>query len=157
VLDDNELMAAALEQARLAATMDEVPVGCVIARGGEIISATHNRRMLDGDPVAHAEILAIRQAAERIGDWRLEGCTMAVTLEPCCMCAGAIVLSRIERLIYGADDPKAGAVKTLYEICSDPRLNHRAEVISGVMSTECGEILTKFFRTKRQQHQQDRQ
>ena len=157
MLDDNELMAAALEQARLAATMDEVPVGCVIARGGEIISATHNRRMLDGDPVAHAEILAIRQAAERIGDWRLEGCTMAVTLEPCCMCAGAIVLSRIERLIYGADDPKAGAVKTLYEICSDPRLNHRAEVISGVMSTECGEILTKFFRTKRQQHQQDRQ
>lgn len=142
-------MTAALRQARLAAARGAVPVGCVVARGGEIIAAAHNRRLLDGDPTAHAEILAIRQAAAVVGDWRLEGCAMAVTLEPCCMCAGAIVLARIDRLIYGAADPKAGAVDTLYTICRDTRLNHTPDVVAGVMADECGSILTAFFRARR--------
>jgi len=144
-----ELMRMAIDQARMAEEFGEVPVGCVIARGKEILAATHNRRILDDDPTAHAEIVAIRLAAEKIGDWRLQGCDMAVTLEPCCMCAGAIVLARIEKLIYGAPDPKAGAVDTLYRICNDTRLNHNPEVIGGVMAGECGEILSSFFRIRR--------
>jgi tRNA(adenine34) deaminase len=144
-----ELMQLAIEQAMLARELDEVPIGAVIARGSEIIATGHNRRQIDADPTAHAELLAIRAAAERLGDWRLEDCTLAVTLEPCCMCAGAIVLARIPTLIYGASDPKAGAVDTLYRLCSDDRLNHITEVTAGVLADECGALLTDFFRAQR--------
>jgi len=143
-------MSAAIAQARQAGRAGEVPVGAVIAREGRIIAAAHNRRALDGDPTAHAEMLAIRAAAETLGDWRLTGCTIAVTLEPCCMCAGAIVLARLDRLIYGAADPKAGAVDTLYSICSDTRLNHRVEVVAGVRDSQCAELLGEFFRAQRE-------
>ena len=143
------LMRAALEQARRAEEAGDVPIGAVIARGEQIIAAGHNRRFVDGDPTAHAEMLVIRDAARALGDWRLSGCTLAVTLEPCPMCAGAIVLARIDRLVYGAADPKAGAVKTLYEICSDERLNHRVEVVSGVLGEPCGRMLTEFLRGQR--------
>jgi len=146
---DQSLMRAALQQAHLAQQAGEVPIGCVVVRDGEIIASAHNRRILDSDPTAHAEILAIRAAAETIGDWRLEGCHLVVTLEPCCMCAGAIVLARLDRLVYGAADPKAGGVETLYEICSDDRLNHSPEIVSGVLADECGDILTDFFRSRR--------
>ncbi|MDY7010199.1 MAG: tRNA adenosine(34) deaminase TadA [Planctomycetota bacterium] len=143
------LMRAAITQARLAEALGDVPIGAVIARGGEIITSAHNRRIIDADPTAHAEMLAIRSAAESIGDWRLTGCSIAVTLEPCPMCAGAIVLARIDRLIYGAADPKAGAVKTLYQICSDDRLNHKVEIISGVLTDECSRLMSDFFQRQR--------
>ena len=142
-------MEAALEQAARAERAGEVPIGAVIVKEGEIIAAAHNRRIADADPTAHAEMLAIRAAARHLGDWRLGGCSLAVTLEPCCMCAGAIVLARIDRLIYGATDPKAGAVDTLYRICSDERLNHRVDVVGGILSGRCGEILSRFFRRQR--------
>jgi len=144
------LMRAALAQARLAESAGDVPVGAVVARDGNILAAAHNRRIVDADPTAHAEMLAIRAAAEALGDWRLTGCTLAVTLEPCCMCAGAIVLARIDRLVYGAADPKAGAVRTLYQICDDQRLNHTVEVVGGVLADECGRLLTEFFRRQRE-------
>lgn len=143
------LLAAAIDQARMAVESDEVPIGAVIARDGEIIAAGHNRRILDSDPTAHAEMLVIRQAAAVLGDWRLTGCTLAVTLEPCCMCAGAIVLARIDRLLYGAADPKSGAIETLYNLCSDHRLNHQVEIHSGVRAEECSQILTEFFEAQR--------
>ena len=142
-------MVAALAQATQAAAAGDVPVGAVIVKGGRIIAAAHNRRIIDADPTAHAEMLAIRAAAAELGDWRLAGCTMVVTLEPCCMCAGAIVLARMDRLVYGAADPKAGAVDTLYELCSDPRLNHRLQVIAGLRAQECSRILTRFFQSQR--------
>jgi len=145
----DEWMGLALAEAARAAGAGDVPVGAVIARGGEIIAAAHNRRTLDADPTAHAEILAIRAAAKAIGDWRLGGCTLIVTLEPCCMCAGAIVLARLDRLVYGAADAKAGAVDTLYDICRDERLNHRVEVVAGVRANECAGALTRFFRAQR--------
>ncbi len=143
------LMRAALDQAKLAEQADEVPIGAVIARDGEIIATAHNRRILDSDPTGHAEMLVIRKAAKLLGDWRLTGCTLAVTLEPCCMCAGAIVLARIDTVVYGAADPKAGAVDTLYNLCSDVRLNHRAEIHRGVLADECSCVLTEFFRAQR--------
>jgi len=143
-------MQAALTQAQAAANADEVPIGAVVAREGEIISAAHNRRMLDADPTAHAEMLAIRAAAGVLGDWRLTGCELVVTLEPCCMCAGAIVLARLGRVIYGAADPKAGAVDTLYNICRDQRLNHTVDVVSGVLAGQCGKILSDFFKSQRE-------
>lgn len=148
--DHESLIRAAIERARIAEAEGDVPIGAVIARDGRIIAAAHNRRIVDADPTAHAEMLAIRAAAEALGDWRLTGCTLAVTLEPCCMCAGAIVLARIDRLIYGAPDPKAGAVRTLYSICSDPRLNHQVEIVEGVLADECGALLTEFFRKQRE-------
>ncbi len=143
------LMAAALVQARRAAEVDEVPIGAVIARDGKIIAADHNRRILNSDPTGHAEMLVIRNAAALLGDWRLTGCTLAVTLEPCCMCAGAIVLARIDRVIYGTPDPKAGAVNTLYNLCNDPRLNHTVEIHPNIMADQCSQILTEFFQTHR--------
>ncbi len=146
----DEYMSAAIEQARLAEKLGEVPIGAVVVCDGAIIAAAHNRRIVDADPTAHAEMLAIRAAAAATGDWRLGDCTLVVTLEPCCMCAGAIVLARMERLVYGAADPKAGAVDTLYRICSDERLNHRLDVISGVKAAECGQMLTNFFRRQRE-------
>jgi len=146
----NRLMAAAIEQALAARHEGDVPIGAVVAgTDGEIIASAHNRRIIDSDPTAHAEILAIRAAAETIGDWRLSGCTMVVTLEPCCMCAGAIVLARMDRVVYGASDPKAGAVNTLYQLCSDPRLNHRLDIVAGVEAEKCGGLLTDFFRVQR--------
>ena len=144
-----QLMRAAIAQARKAGSLGDVPIGAVIARDGEIIAAAYNRRIIDADPTAHAEMLAIRAAADAVGDWRLTGCTMAVTLEPCPMCAGAIVLARLDRLVYGAADPKAGAVKTLYNICSDDRLNHRVEITSGILADECSRLLTGFFQRQR--------
>ena len=142
-------MAAALAQADLAAAAGDVPVGAVIVRDGRIMAAGHNRRIVDADPTAHAEMLAIRAAARRIGDWRLAGCSLVVTLEPCCMCAGAIVLARIDRLVYGASDPKAGAVETLFRICTDTRLNHQVQVVGGILADQCGERLRRFFRRQR--------
>ncbi len=142
-------MDAALVEAAAAAAAGDVPIGAVIVRDGRVLAAAHNRRTLDADPTAHAELLAIRAAAATVGDWRLSGCTMVVTLEPCAMCAGAIVLARIDRLVYGADDPKAGAVRTLYRLCEDERLNHRLAVLGGCRAEECGRMLSEFFRTQR--------
>ena len=142
-------MEAALAEAGKARSAGDVPIGCVIVKDARVIAAAHNRRTIDADPTAHAEMLAIRQAAAALGDWRLTGCTLVVTLEPCCMCAGAIVLARIPRLVYGAADPKAGAVHTLYRLCSDPRLNHQVEIISRVREDLCADILSEFFRARR--------
>ena len=142
-------MREALARAAAAEQLGDVPIGAVILRGDEIIAAAHNRRIIDADPTAHAEMLAIRIAAEAVGDWRLSGCTMVVTLEPCCMCAGAMLLARMDRVVYGASDPKAGAIDTLYKLCGDSRLNHRIEVVSGVLADECGAILTNFFKNQR--------
>ena len=147
--NDRRWMAAALAQAAAAAEAGDVPVGAVIVRDGAAIAAAYNRRIIDSDPTAHAEMLAIRAAAEAIGDWRLSGCELFVTLEPCCMCAGAIVLARLDRLVYGADDPKAGAVRTLHQLCSDERLNHVVEITAGVRADECGRSLSEFFRARR--------
>ena len=143
-------MHAALDQARRAMAQDEVPVGAVIVHDGRAIAAAHNSRESLHDPTAHAEMIAITQAASALNDWRLEGCTLYVTLEPCPMCAGAIVQARIPQVVYGATDPKAGAVQTLYQLLSDRRLNHQSEVIGGVLAQDCGEILTQFFRQQRQ-------
>lgn len=142
-------MQTALEQAALAEASGDVPIGAVIVRDGAVIAATHNRRIIDADPTAHAEMLAIRAAAKVLSDWRLTGCTMVVTLEPCCMCAGAIVLARLDRLVYGAADPKAGAADTLYKLCNDPRLNHQVEVIGSCRAEECGALLSQFFQAQR--------
>jgi tRNA(adenine34) deaminase len=126
-----------------------VPVGAVVVKDGAVISRACNAREKSADPTAHAEILAIRRAAKKLGSWRLEGCTLYVTLEPCAMCAGAIVLSRLPRLVYGASDPKAGFVGSLGDLCRDPRLNHRPAVTAGILAQECGRILVEFFRDKR--------
>jgi tRNA(adenine34) deaminase len=138
-------MQEALAEARRAAEIGEVPVGAVVVREGEILGRGHNRREVDGDPLAHAEVLAIRQAAERMGGWRLSGCAMYVTLEPCAMCAGALVLARIERLVYGAADPKAGWCGSLGDLVRDERLNHRLKVTEGVLVDECAALLRGFF------------
>ena len=142
-------MAVAIEQAVAAQEAGDVPIGAVIVRAGEIVAAAHNRRAIDNDPTAHAEILAIRAAAAALNDWRLTGCSLYVTLEPCAMCAGAIVLARLDRIIYGATDPKAGAVDTLYHLCNDDRLNHVVRVTPGVLGERCGQMLTDFFRAQR--------
>ncbi len=145
-------MRMALPLARQAAAEDEVPIGCVIVHEptGRVIGRGYNRRETDHDPTAHAEMLAIREAGRAIGHWRLLDCSLLVTLEPCPMCAGAIVNARIPRLIYGCDDPKAGAVRTLYQICEDKRLNHRVEVVSGVLRAECAAVLREFFQARRE-------
>ena len=146
---DAHWMAQALEQAFAAATADEVPVGAVIVRDGTIIAASANQRESLHDPTAHAEMIAITQAAAAIEDWRLERTTLYVTLEPCVMCAGAILQSRIPRIVYGATDPKAGAVLSLYRLLEDPRLNHQCSVTGGVLSEPCSRVLTEFFEAKR--------
>ncbi len=138
-------MERALEEARRAGELGEVPIGAVIVKDEEIVGRGHNRREIDGDPLGHAEILAIREAARAVGGWRLTGCTMYVTLEPCAMCAGGLVASRIERLVFGAMDPKAGYCGSLGDLARDARLNHRLEVVDGVMGEECGELLRRFF------------
>jgi len=146
---DHHWMMRAFEQANEALTADEVPVGAVIIRDSEIIAAASNQRESLHDPTAHAEMIAITQAAAAISDWRLEKTTLYVTLEPCVMCAGAILQSRIPRVVFGAPDPKAGAVCSLYELLSDDRMNHQCLVTGGVLAEPCGQILTDFFRSKR--------
>lgn len=147
-LHDN-FMRLAIQQAEAAMEVDEVPVGAVIVHQGKVIAAAHNQREMLRDPTAHAEMLAITQAAEAIGGWRLEDCALYVTLEPCPMCAGAIVQARIPMVVFGATDPKAGAVTSLFNLLNDSRLNHQATVIPAVSAERCGEILTRFFQEKR--------
>ena len=146
---DQHWMRRALEQANVAAMRDEVPVGALIVHNGSVIAEAHNQRETLKDPTAHAEMLSITQAAASLGDWRLEGTTLYVTLEPCVMCAGAILQSRIPRVVFGASDPKGGAVSTLFQLLNDSRLNHRCEVTAGVMASQCGSILTDFFVAQR--------
>ena len=148
-LTDDQAMRLALDEATAAAAHGDVPIGAVVVRGGTLIAARHNERELTGDPTAHAEVLAIRDAAHVVGHWRLLDCTVYVTLEPCAMCAGALVNARIGRLVYAAKDPKAGAVASLYELCSDPRLNHRIPVESGLHAEQAGELLRTFFADRR--------
>jgi tRNA(adenine34) deaminase len=142
-------MALALAEARRAAGAGEVPVGAVAVVEGRVVAARHNEREAGNDPTAHAEMLALRDAAARLGDWRLSAVTLVVTLEPCPMCAGALVAARVGRLVYGAVDPRAGACGTLYNLCVDPRLNHELPVTSGVAAEECSTLLTSFFAGKR--------
>ncbi len=142
-------MRMALAEARQASAEDEVPVGAVIVHGQRVVAAAHNQREQLRDPTAHAEMIAITQAAETLGSWRLDDCVLYVTLEPCPMCAGAILQARIPWIVYGASDPKSGAVHTLYELLSDRRLNHRCQTVIGVLAEPCGRILTKFFDSKR--------
>jgi tRNA(adenine34) deaminase len=139
----------ALAEAQAAMEENEVPIGAVIVHRQQVIARAHNQREQLRDPTAHAEMIAITQAAAALGSWRLEDCTLYVTLEPCPMCAGAIVQARIPQVVYGAADPKAGAVHTLYRLLDDSRLNHRAEVVPGVLAEACGEILTRFFQKQR--------
>ncbi len=142
-------MKLALEEAEQALREEEVPIGAVIVHENRVIARAHNQREQLHDPTAHAEMIAITQAAESLGGWRLNDCTLYVTLEPCPMCAGAIVQARLSRVVYGAPDPKAGAVNTLYELLSDDRLNHQAEIVSGVLHQPCSDILSRFFQEKR--------
>jgi tRNA(adenine34) deaminase len=146
-----QAMRAAIEQARMAEAIGEVPIGAVVIHDptDRVVGTGYNRRIIDRDPTAHAEILALREAGKTIGEWRLIDCTLAVTLEPCPMCAGAIVNARVPRLVYGCDDPKAGAVRSLFQLCDDARLNHRVTITSGVLAAECSAILTEFFKTQR--------
>lgn len=146
---DADLMRLALEEARACTRWGDVPVGCVIARDGRLVSAAGNGRERLQDPTAHAEILALREAARAAGTWRLDGCTLYVTLEPCAMCAGAIVLARVDHVVYGAPDPKAGFAGSLGDLLRDERLNHRPEVTAGVLGDECGDLLRAFFRDRR--------
>ena len=146
---DERIMRLALEEARAAAAGGDVPVGAVIVRGDEILARQGNAREREQDPTAHAEILALRQASSAIGSWHLEGCAMVVTLEPCAMCAGAIVLARLDRLVFGASDPKAGFAGSLGDLVRDGRLNHEVDVTVGVLAEECGEILRSFFAERR--------
>lgn len=146
---DERFMRMAIDQAYLAEEKGDVPIGCVIVHQARVIAKGCNQRELLHDPTAHAEMIALTQAAEYIGNWRLEGCTIYVTLEPCPMCAGALVLARMDRLVYGTDDPKTGAVRSLYNIVQDPRLNHRLDVSYGVLQDECRKQLQDFFRRRR--------
>jgi tRNA(Arg) A34 adenosine deaminase TadA len=146
---DEMYMAMALDEARLAEQIGEVPIGAVVVCEGAVVTRAHNRREIDADPSAHAEFIAIRDASRKLERWRLSDCTVYVTLEPCPMCAGLMHQARISRLVYGAPDPKAGAVGTLYDLSDDKRLNHRFEVTRGVLAEECGEILSAFFRRVR--------
>jgi tRNA(adenine34) deaminase len=148
-MTDDEAMERAIAEARLALAHDDVPVGAVVVRAGKVIASRHNERELTGDPTAHAEILALRDAAAAMGTWRLDDCTMIVTLEPCPMCAGAMVNARLGHLVYGAADPKAGAVGSLMNLVADPRLNHRVPVSSGVRADEAGRLLVEFFAARR--------
>lgn len=148
-ISHERFMRMALAEAQQALAEEEVPVGAVIVRGSRVIASAHNQRETLKDPTAHAEMIAITQAAESLGDWRLEGCTLYVTLEPCIMCSGAILQARVPIVVYGATDPKAGAVNTLFHLLNDNRLNHRSQVVPGVLAQPCGEILTRFFQAQR--------
>jgi tRNA(adenine34) deaminase len=148
-MTDEELMQAALAEARAAAGHGDVPIGAVVAIDGEIIASGRNERELHQDPTAHAEILALRRAAEHVGHWRVLGATLYVTLEPCSMCAGALVLSRVARVVYGAPDPKAGACGSVLDVTGEPRFNHRPLVEGGLLEQECGDLLRDFFAARR--------
>jgi tRNA(adenine34) deaminase len=148
-LTDDDAMALALTQARAALLHGDVPVGALTLLDGRVVAARHNERELTGDPTAHAEVLALRDTAIALGGWRLSAVTLVVTVEPCPMCAGALVAARVGRLVFGASDPRAGACGTLYNLCSDPRLNHELPVTAGVRSAECGTLLTSFFSGRR--------
>src|SRR5689334_18858173 len=148
--DDERWMEVAMTEARLAAEAGEVPVGAVIARDGELIVAAGNRTLRDQDPTAHAESIVIRAAASKLGSWRLERCVLYVTLEPCAMCAGAIVLARVPRVVFGAWDDKAGMAGSVADLLRHPKLNHRPEVLAGIRGAECGALLTQFFQERRQ-------
>ncbi|MDB4875981.1 MAG: CMP/dCMP deaminase zinc-binding protein [Gemmatimonadetes bacterium] len=150
LVTDDSWMAAALEEARAAAAAGEVPVGAVIVRDGAALARSGNRTLRDQDPTAHAEALVIRAAAAALDSWRLDGCSLYVTLEPCAMCAGAIVLARLDRVVFGAWDDKAGMAGSVADLLRHPRLNHRPEVLAGVRGEECAELLTTFFRSRRQ-------
>jgi len=151
---DKELMQIAIKEAKFAEENGDVPIGAVIVYENQIIGKAYNQREQLQDPTAHAEIIALTQAAAFLESWRLHGCTMYVTLEPCTMCAGALVLARIDRLVYGCDDPKTGAVKSLYNIVTDERLNHIIDVTSGVLAEECSGLLQHFFRRRRIENNQ---
>ncbi len=146
---DERYMRRALALARAAAARGDVPVGALVVQGGRVVGEGANRREVDADPVAHAEVVALREACRAAGRWRVDGATLYVTLEPCPMCAGALVNARVGRLVYGAPDPKAGAARSLYRICDDGRLNHRMEVVSGVLAEPCAAVLRTFFRAAR--------
>jgi len=146
---DERMMRLALEEARAAGDAGDVPIGAVVARGDEVLGRAGNARERHRDPTAHAEVLALRRAAAAARSWHLEGCALYVTLEPCAMCSGALVLSRVDRLVFGADDPKAGFAGSLGDLVRDPRLNHSVEVSVGVLADECGELLRAFFAKRR--------
>lgn len=152
---DSEMMTAAIGEAKKALAHDDVPIGAVVVLDGKVIGRGHNRREVDADPSGHAEVVAIRDAARTLGRSRLDGAVLATTLEPCPMCAGAIWLARIERVVFGAYDPKAGALVSLYELGSDSRLNHNYEVTGGVLETECAALLKDFFKARRATHRQN--
>jgi len=147
--DDRRFMGIALEEAQKAFEEDEVPVGAAVVFEGRVVGRGHNAKESSGDPTAHAEVLAIRRAAQALGRWRLSGCTLYVTLEPCPMCVGAMIAARLDRLVFGCTDDKAGAAVTLYELARDTRMNHQLEVASGVMADEAARLLKEFFRQKR--------
>jgi len=146
---DEYFMRLALREAERALEHEDVPIGCVIAHEGEVLAAAGNERELRGDPTAHAEVLALREASRALGEWRLSGTAVYVTLEPCAMCAGAIVLARVPRVVYGADDPKAGAAGSVFDVLAEPRLNHRPEVAAGLLAGESAELLRRFFAVRR--------
>jgi tRNA(adenine34) deaminase len=146
---DESYMREAIELAERAAEHGDVPIGAVVVRGDEVIGAAGNERELRGDPTAHAELLALREAAERLGGWRIEDASIYVTLEPCSMCAGAIVLARIARVVYGARDPKAGAAGSVLDVLGEPALNHNPEITGGVLAQECAALLSEFFGARR--------
>jgi tRNA(adenine34) deaminase len=148
-LNDDDAMELALAEARAAAHQGEVPVGAVTTVDGLVVASRHNERERTSDPTAHAEMLALRDTAAALGSWRLSDVTVVVTLEPCPMCAGALVAARVARLVYGASDPRAGACGTLYNLCADPRLNHELTVVGGVRGDDCGALLTSFFARRR--------
>ncbi|HAF69636.1 MAG TPA: tRNA-specific adenosine deaminase [Acidimicrobiaceae bacterium] len=148
-MNDDELMRLALLEAEKAVQHEDVPVGALVIVNDVVIASRHNERQLTGDPTAHAEILALRDAASHSGTWYLDDATLVTTLEPCPMCAGAALNARVSHVIFGAHDPKAGATETLYNLLDDPRLNHQAKVTSGILAAECGEILTQFFADRR--------
>ena len=148
-MNDLEFMQIALEEARAAAEADEVPVGAILVKDGQILARGNNRTIRDCDPTAHAEIIALREAARSANNYRLTGTTLFVTIEPCSMCAGAIIQARVSRVVYGADDPKGGAVRSCFEVLSHARLNHQVEVTAGVMAEECAAILQEFFTDRR--------
>ncbi len=147
--DDYYFMERALNQAKVAYKRGEVPVGAVVVKDGKVISRGYNLRETTNDPTAHAELLAMKKASKKLNSWRLSGCTLYVTLEPCPMCSGVIVNSRIDRVVFGAYDQKAGCCTTLYHLCNDERFNHRAEILGGVMEDTCAKILSDFFKEKR--------
>jgi tRNA(adenine34) deaminase len=148
-VDLDDAMGVALDEAAKAAAQGDVPVGAVVLRGGKIVARRHNEREASNDPTAHAELLALRDMSRKGRSWRLDDVTLVVTLEPCLMCAGALLAARVPRLVFGADDPKAGACGSLYNVCADPRLNHEVEIVSGVRAEECATHLTRFFASRR--------